>query len=188
MKIFLVIFLLCYATKTTSLYKPIQCEVGKYERSKFNAKNNKIALGHIDSMTQHIDHLIKNESSFRNLRFISINSINDSTSRDSVIFENGACIKLILDDEKNVISTAFLSQNYRVDWHEMEILIKLIAPFSPQQHWHSSDIYKMAVNTKSAIAKQDHRFYLHEYNQHESHGMYLLNKFTDKLTIFLYKL
>lgn len=108
--------------------------------------------------------------------------------RDTLIFNHGQCIKLLINDNLDVIAVAFLSKNYRMEWNDAEILIKFIAPFNSKERWNSSDIYKIAVNLYEAhLSTSDKNHFLYQYHFGRANSLFLVNKNNDKLTFFLFK-
>lgn len=176
---------------TNNLSKPsklLQCDIGTEELFKFSLKNNNAPLIKSDSLQLHINSLISSDSKFKNTRFINTQNINNSHNRDTLIFNHGQCIKLLTNSNQDVIAIAFLSQNYRMEWSDVEILIKIIEPFNSKERWYSSDIYKIAVNLYEGYSfnSDDHHFY-YQYHHDGTNGLFLVNKNNEKLTFFLFK-
>ena len=192
MKVILLGFVLVLLVLSTyHLSKPpnmIQCHIGSEELFKFNLQNNKVPLIQYDQLQHHIHTLISSEPQFKNVRFINTETMNDASHQDTLIFNHGQCIKLLINDNLDVIAIAFLSKNYRMEWRDVKILIKVIAPFNSKERWYSSDIYKIAVNLyETRLSTSDENHLLYQYHFGEANSLFLLNKNNDKLTFFLFR-
>ena len=168
--------------------KLVQCEIGREELFKFSLQNKNVPLIKAEQLHQHVNFLISNEPQFKDVHFITTQEINDSQNREALLFNHGQCIKFLRNENQDILAIAFISQNYRMEWSDVEILMKVIEPFNTKELWYNSDIYKIAVNLYDGyISYSDNHHFYYQYHYNSTNGLFFVNKNNKKLTFFLFK-
>lgn len=77
-----------------------------------------------------------------------------------------------------------------MEWDDIEVLMRVLKPFNPKEHWYSSDLYKLAINfnySEPKASKNYNGIQMKQHNIQGSNTLTLYNENTKKMFIFLYK-
>ena len=167
--------------------KSPQCAIGSIEAEHFAKANHKIPLISYSDFSNHIENLVRYDQRFTNTSFINTQLIN--IAPDTLVLKNGSCIK-INSNHNQIESIIFISNNYRMEWDDIEVFMRVLKPFNSKEHWYSSDLYKLAINFDHSDLKTSKDYNGIQMKQHNIQGsntLTLYNENTKKMFIFLYK-
>lgn len=180
---FLFLSLILYSHQLDVPANIVICKIGQYEQSIYQQFTSNLKLTNPAHFQKKLKSLLENEPTFKNIKYIQDSKLQTNT----LILKNSSCIQTISDLENNIEAFVFLSNNHQIEWKNAEILEHLAHSFFEENTSFSTDLYKIGTNIMSATFSQNKYSYYTFFKHNTIDAIYILNKQTNKLTVFIFK-
>lgn len=189
MKIIIRLCILCGLLYSSSLAIPNKlstCQISAREHAMYARFKSSVSFGHYDQFQDNLQRLMLENKYFQETRLIQ-NNEPSSAQHPALLLQDSSCIVPNLNADQQLEAIVFMSHQNRLEWQDAKLLELMLHVYDRTNLHESNDLYKIANHLTSPTLQQNADFYYTDYQAKNTHSLYLLNKKTQKLTIFVFR-